>query len=231
MQTLDFTLMTLEPGGATGSFGRLQPGTRITGPARFLQQSVSLYSIRQVRELEPGRSWRKRGHERLPVRFLRGLAEANIRANTRQVSIGEPGIFHAHRTGRSHQDLRARHGAPSGLSLMIPEGAIGLLGPNGAGKTTMIRSLLGLIALDAGRGRVLGMDIRYASDGHSPGGRVRSRRRVPVSRRGRRPVRGLRRRARGHAVRVTPCSGPTRCSTTLGWERSGTGGSSRTRRA
>src|SRR5208337_4623313 len=47
-----------------------------------------------------------------------------------------------------------------GLSVTLPEGSIGLLGPNGAGKTTMIRSLLGLIALDAGSGRVLGMDIR-----------------------------------------------------------------------
>jgi ABC-2 type transport system ATP-binding protein len=50
--------------------------------------------------------------------------------------------------------------ALNGLSLMLPEGAIGLLGPNGAGKTTMIRSLLGLISLDAGHGRVLGMEIR-----------------------------------------------------------------------
>jgi ABC-2 type transport system ATP-binding protein len=47
-----------------------------------------------------------------------------------------------------------------GLSIALPEGAIGLLGPNGAGKTTMIRTLLGLIAIDAGAGRVLGMDIR-----------------------------------------------------------------------
>ncbi|HMF36811.1 MAG TPA: ABC transporter ATP-binding protein, partial [Isosphaeraceae bacterium] len=47
-----------------------------------------------------------------------------------------------------------------GLSVTLPEGSIGLLGPNGAGKTTMIRSLLGLIAMDAGSGRVLGMDIR-----------------------------------------------------------------------
>src|SRR4051812_13042904 len=46
------------------------------------------------------------------------------------------------------------------LSVRIPEGAVGLLGPNGAGKTTMIRTLLGLIAIDAGRGQVLGMDIR-----------------------------------------------------------------------
>jgi ABC-2 type transport system ATP-binding protein len=47
-----------------------------------------------------------------------------------------------------------------GLSVALPEGAIGLLGPNGAGKTTMIRTLLGLIAIDSGGGRVLGMDIR-----------------------------------------------------------------------
>ena len=47
-----------------------------------------------------------------------------------------------------------------GLSVTLPEGPIGLLGPNGAGKTTMIRCLLGLITLDAGGGRVLGMDIR-----------------------------------------------------------------------
>src|SRR3954468_23104168 len=46
------------------------------------------------------------------------------------------------------------------LSVRIPEGAVGLLGPNGAGKTTMIRTLLGLIAVDAGRGEVLGMDVR-----------------------------------------------------------------------
>src|SRR5262245_58236352 len=50
--------------------------------------------------------------------------------------------------------------ALSDLSVEAPGGAIGLLGPNGAGKTTMIRTLLGLIRIDAGRGRVLGMDIR-----------------------------------------------------------------------
>jgi ABC-2 type transport system ATP-binding protein len=46
------------------------------------------------------------------------------------------------------------------LSLEAPRGAIGLLGPNGAGKTTLIRTLLGLITIDAGTGEVLGMDIR-----------------------------------------------------------------------
>jgi ABC-2 type transport system ATP-binding protein len=46
------------------------------------------------------------------------------------------------------------------LSVRVPAGAVGLLGPNGAGKTTLIRTLLGLITLDAGGGEVLGMDLR-----------------------------------------------------------------------
>jgi ABC-2 type transport system ATP-binding protein len=46
------------------------------------------------------------------------------------------------------------------LSVGVPMGAVGLLGPNGAGKTTLIRTLLGLITVDAGGGEVLGMDIR-----------------------------------------------------------------------
>jgi ABC-2 type transport system ATP-binding protein len=46
------------------------------------------------------------------------------------------------------------------LTVRAPEGAVGLLGPNGAGKTTLIRTLLGLITIDAGGGQVLDMDIR-----------------------------------------------------------------------
>src|SRR5262249_60938319 len=46
------------------------------------------------------------------------------------------------------------------LTVEVGDGAVGLLGPNGAGKTTLIRTLLGLITLDAGSGQVLGMDIR-----------------------------------------------------------------------
>ena len=46
-----------------------------------------------------------------------------------------------------------------GLSVAVPPGAVGLLGPNGAGKTTLIRTLLGLIPIDAGSGEVLGMDL------------------------------------------------------------------------
>jgi ABC-2 type transport system ATP-binding protein len=45
------------------------------------------------------------------------------------------------------------------LSVSVAPGAVGLLGPNGAGKTTLIRTLLGLINVDAGGGQVLGMDI------------------------------------------------------------------------
>ena len=45
------------------------------------------------------------------------------------------------------------------LSVEVLPGAVGLLGPNGAGKTTLIRTLLGLINIDAGAGNVLGMDI------------------------------------------------------------------------
>src|SRR4051812_20403208 len=50
--------------------------------------------------------------------------------------------------------------ALDGLSVSVPAGAVGLLGPNGSGKTTMIRTLLGLIPVDAGSGQVLGLDIR-----------------------------------------------------------------------
>ncbi len=61
------------------------------------------------------------------------------------------------------QNVTKRYGpvvALRDLTVSVPSGAVGLLGPNGAGKTTMIRTLLGLIAIDAGGGTVLGMDIR-----------------------------------------------------------------------
>lgn len=52
--------------------------------------------------------------------------------------------------------IRALHD----LTVQAPMGAIGLLGPNGAGKTTMIRTLLGLITVNNGSGKVLGLDIK-----------------------------------------------------------------------
>jgi ABC-2 type transport system ATP-binding protein len=46
------------------------------------------------------------------------------------------------------------------LSVEVPAGAVGLLGPNGSGKTTMIRTLLGLIPIDRGDGRIFDLNIR-----------------------------------------------------------------------
>ncbi len=61
------------------------------------------------------------------------------------------------------QDITKTYGpitALRQLSVAVPAGAVGLLGPNGAGKTTLIRTLLGLIKIDAGEGQVLDMDLR-----------------------------------------------------------------------
>lgn len=45
------------------------------------------------------------------------------------------------------------------VSLSVGKGITGLLGPNGAGKSTLIKVILGLVKLNAGSGRVLGLDI------------------------------------------------------------------------
>jgi ABC-2 type transport system ATP-binding protein len=61
------------------------------------------------------------------------------------------------------EDVTKTYGAVtalSKLSVSVPPGAIGLLGPNGSGKTTMIRTLLGLITVDRGKGEILDMDFR-----------------------------------------------------------------------
>jgi ABC-2 type transport system ATP-binding protein len=46
------------------------------------------------------------------------------------------------------------------VSLGVEPGPIGLVGQNGAGKSTMLKILLGLLRPTAGRGQVLGHDIR-----------------------------------------------------------------------
>jgi ABC-2 type transport system ATP-binding protein len=52
-----------------------------------------------------------------------------------------------------------RNAALRDVTASFPAGAVGLLGPNGAGKTTLIKSLLGFIAPQRGRMRVLGLDV------------------------------------------------------------------------
>jgi ABC-2 type transport system ATP-binding protein len=46
------------------------------------------------------------------------------------------------------------------INLSVPRASVGLLGANGAGKTTLIRTLLGLIAPDAGSATVVGYDTQ-----------------------------------------------------------------------
>ena len=51
------------------------------------------------------------------------------------------------------------HVALDSVNLNIRPGATGLLGPNGAGKSTLLKTILGLIALTSGGGKVLGHNI------------------------------------------------------------------------
>ena len=75
-----------------------------------------------------------------------------------------------------------RNQALADVTASFAAGAVGLLGPNGAGKSTMIKALLGFIAPDRGRMRVLGLDVAASpleirarvgympeSDAHIPG--------------------------------------------------------------
>ena len=55
---------------------------------------------------------------------------------------------------KSYGDFELRN-----LNLSLEKGTLtGFIGPNGAGKTTTIKSILNMIAPDAGTIRVLGMD-------------------------------------------------------------------------
>lgn len=66
-----------------------------------------------------------------------------------------------------HKTYRRLRGAPEravdGVDMVVPRGGVhGFLGPNGSGKTTTIRMLLGLVAADSGRMRVLGREVPRA---------------------------------------------------------------------
>ncbi len=56
------------------------------------------------------------------------------------------------------------HVALDSLDIKIERGSTGLLGPNGAGKSTFLKTMLGLIQLTSGEGKVLGFDIRSQGD-------------------------------------------------------------------
>ncbi|MGI4719096.1 MAG: ABC transporter ATP-binding protein [Janthinobacterium lividum] len=61
--------------------------------------------------------------------------------------------------------LSKSYGRPAvdGLDLLVRRGELyALLGPNGAGKTTTLRMVAGLVAPDAGRIEVLGIDLAQA---------------------------------------------------------------------
>ncbi len=68
-------------------------------------------------------------------------------------------LFELHQVTKNYGRIKAL----ADLSITAPMGAIGLLGPNGAGKTTLIRTLLGLISINAGTGSVLGLDIKRSA--------------------------------------------------------------------
>ena len=63
------------------------------------------------------------------------------------------------------EGLRKRFGdvvALDGIDFAVPAGTVlGLLGPNGAGKTTTVRVLTTTVRPDAGRARVLGVDVMH----------------------------------------------------------------------
>jgi ABC-2 type transport system ATP-binding protein len=70
------------------------------------------------------------------------------------------------------EGLRKSYGkttALDGLDLSVEKGTVmGVLGPNGAGKTTAVRILTTLLAPDAGRAEVAGLDVvRQAGELHS----------------------------------------------------------------
>src|SRR6201989_1361282 len=71
--------------------------------------------------------------------------------------LGEPTTaVHAEGLVKAFGDFRA----VDGIDLEVRQGEIfGVLGPNGAGKTTMLKMLATLLAIDAGRASIFGVDV------------------------------------------------------------------------
>ena len=65
------------------------------------------------------------------------------------------------------KNLTKSYGKARGIidvNLTVEEGEFfGFIGPNGAGKSTTIRTLLGMIQVTSGEGKVLGYDIKKES--------------------------------------------------------------------
>jgi ABC-2 type transport system ATP-binding protein len=73
------------------------------------------------------------------------------------------GVFESGEPAIVVEGLRKSFGpqmALDGVDVSVPSGTVlGLLGPNGAGKTTLVRILATTLLPDAGRARVLGVDV------------------------------------------------------------------------
>jgi ABC-2 type transport system ATP-binding protein len=78
--------------------------------------------------------------------------------------VASPGHRRPQQSAIEIEDLRRSFGsvvAVAAVSLNVPAGTIvGVIGPSGSGKTTTIRMILGTLAPDKGRVRVLGEDPR-----------------------------------------------------------------------
>jgi ABC transporter DrrB family efflux protein len=69
---------------------------------------------------------------------------------------GDAAMIEVEQVAKSFGAIRAL----DGVDLVVPAGSVeGLLGPNGAGKTTLVRVLATLLAPDAGRVRIAGVDL------------------------------------------------------------------------